>query len=104
MLPQLLTWKATSQVASASVEGQPEGVGVAGAVAAVLLQGTEVVAGAGAEVVAGGTVGVGGAGLGLSVKAKAEAIDQAKLEGQQLGDDPLRARIDSPFAGSCMMF
>lgn len=88
MLLQPPTWKATSQVASALGEGEPEGVGVAGVVAVVVLAPTEVVAEAAAGVVAGGTEGTegaGGADLGLSVKAKAGATGQAKPAEQQLG-------------------
>ena len=89
-LLQLLTWKATSQEASALAEGEPEGPGVVGAVAAVVLEGTEVVAELAAEVtemVAGATAGVGGVDLGLLVKAKAAVTGQAKPAEQQLGVD-----------------
>lgn len=92
MLLQPLIWKATSQVASALGEGEPEGVGVAGVVAVVVSAATEVAAG----VVAGGTEGVGGADLGLSVKAKAGATGQAKPAEQQLGGSHCHSKSGHP--------
>lgn len=100
MLLQLLTWTATSQVASALAEGQAEGVGVAGAVVVVVLAPTEVVAEAEAGVVAGGTEGVGGADLGLSAKAKAVATGQAKPAEQQLGDNHFGSTKCCPSLGA----
>ena len=84
MPPQLLTWKATSQAASALAEVEAEGPGVAGVVAVAALEVKEVVAGVG-EVAAEVTAGVGRAGLGRSVKAKAVARGQGKPAEQQPG-------------------
>ena len=102
MLLQLLTWKATSQEASALAEGEAKG---AGAVVVVVLEEAEAAAEAAAEVtetVAGAAAGVGGADLGLSVKAKAAATGQAKPAEQQLGVNQTVACVTFPDVGSAL--
>ena len=106
MLHQLLTWKATSQEASALAEEESKG---AGAVVVVVLEETEVEAEVAAEAaaevtetVAGAAAGVGGADLGLLVKAKAAATGQAKPAEQQLGVNQTVACVTFPDVSSAL--